>query len=147
MSTPEKDSQDHPSKDDPVPMFLYRDQKVLAGLVFLFLILLVGRWVYLSGIGLSPVEIDRASEIQLQYKIDINKASWIEWVQLEGLGETLARKIVDYREENGPFSEIDDLVKVNGIGEKTLAKFRPWLTLEKESGLPEAKAQGSQAGE
>jgi competence protein ComEA len=133
MSSPEQDNQEAESEEEVkrVPAFLRSDRKVLGVLVFLFLILLIGRWIYLSGTGMEPIEIDRESGIQIQYQLEINQASWIEWVQLEGVGETLARKIVDYREKNGPFQEIEDLTKINGIGKKTLDKFRPWIRLDK----------------
>ena len=48
---------------------------------------------------------------------------------LTGVGEVRVRAIVDYREQNGRFESIDDLIHVNGIGEKTLAAIRDSLTL------------------
>lgn len=61
------------------------------------------------------------------YQIDINQATWSEWAQLPGIGETLARRIVAERESDGPFKSIDDLRRVKGIGAKTLEKMRPHL--------------------
>lgn len=63
------------------------------------------------------------------FTIDVNSATWVEWAQLPGIGETLARRIVADREEHGPFRSIDDVVRVRGIGQKTLARFRPHLRM------------------
>ncbi|MDH4565862.1 ComEA family DNA-binding protein [Pseudomonas sp. BN414] len=47
-----------------------------------------------------------------------------------GIGAAKAKAIVQYREENGPFSSVDDLLEVKGIGVKTLEKSRDRLTVE-----------------
>jgi competence protein ComEA len=64
-------------------------------------------------------------------KLNINSAD-VEALQRElvGIGETKAKAIVQYREENGPFSSVDDLLEVKGIGTKTLEKSREKLTVE-----------------
>jgi competence protein ComEA len=61
------------------------------------------------------------------YRIDINAASWPELTQLDGIGPSLAKRIVDDREENGPFASVNDLQRVSGIGPKTLEKNLHWL--------------------
>lgn len=57
-------------------------------------------------------------------KININTASLSELMTLDGIGETRAKAIIEYRDAHGNFSSIDDLVLVSGIGEKTLEKNR-----------------------
>lgn len=61
--------------------------------------------------------------------ININTATRRELQKLEGIGETKARAIIDYREQNGEFSSVDELVNVSGIGEKTLEKIRANITV------------------
>lgn len=62
-------------------------------------------------------------------KIDINSASVHQLQMLPNIGEVLAERIVEYRNQNGPFSTIDDLLWVNGIGEKTLDDLRQYITV------------------
>ncbi|MCA9052795.1 MAG: helix-hairpin-helix domain-containing protein [Planctomycetaceae bacterium] len=91
------------------------------------LLLAAVQWARLSGFGQQEVEITRLPERQFDFKVDINRATWVEWMQLAGIGELTARKIIADREERGPFESIDDVDRVSGIGPKTLAAIRPWL--------------------
>ncbi|NOZ40570.1 MAG: helix-hairpin-helix domain-containing protein [Planctomycetes bacterium] len=84
-------------------------------------------WWYLGGHRGGLVEIERASPFEAKFLVDINRADWPEIIQLPGLGEILAQRILADRHDNGPFFDVDDLVRVNGIGVKTLEKIRPYL--------------------
>jgi len=66
-------------------------------------------------------------------KVDINKASEKELMTVRGIGETLAKRIVQFREEHGPYNRAEDLMKVQGIGEKSFEKIRPYITVGKKS--------------
>jgi competence protein ComEA len=66
-------------------------------------------------------------------KVDINKASEKELMTVRGIGETLAKRIVEFREEHGPYDRPEDLLKVQGIGEKSFEKIRPYVTVGKKS--------------
>ncbi|WMJ82329.1 ComEA family DNA-binding protein [Clostridium sp. MB40-C1] len=57
-------------------------------------------------------------------KIDINAATKEDLKTLPGVGEVTAEKIIEYRDKNGGFTSVDELTKVDRIGEKTLAKFK-----------------------
>lgn len=57
-------------------------------------------------------------------KLSINQASASELEVLAGVGPVLAARIVDYRQANGPFVTVEDLLDVSGIGEAKLATFR-----------------------
>lgn len=62
-------------------------------------------------------------------KISINKATLEELMTLNGIGETKAKDIISYREKNGGFTNIEDLMKVTGIGENTFAQIKENITL------------------
>jgi comEA protein len=63
-------------------------------------------------------------------KLNINKVEQVELQQLPGIGPALALRIVEYRKQNGPFSSVDELLKVSGIGQKTMEKLRPLICVE-----------------
>lgn len=60
-------------------------------------------------------------------RIDINHANRDELQILSGIGPVLAKKIIDYREKNGYFQTIQDLIKVKGIGPKLLLRWEDQL--------------------
>jgi comEA protein len=62
-------------------------------------------------------------------KISINKASASELDSLPGIGPAYAQRIVDYRNEHGPFKSIDELDNVSGIGSATIEKLRDLVEL------------------
>jgi competence protein ComEA len=62
-------------------------------------------------------------------KIDVNTADATELQELPGIGEVLSQAIVDYRTKNGPFTSVDELEDVSGIGPTTLADIRDLVTV------------------
>ncbi len=63
-------------------------------------------------------------------EVNINRADVLTLeTELKGVGKTKAAAIVEYREQNGPFTSVDSLQKVNGISEKTVEKNRENITL------------------
>ena len=61
--------------------------------------------------------------------IDINTAPVEELDQLPGIGAVIAQRIVDYRQANGPFASIQEIMEVKGIGESTFADIRDSITV------------------
>jgi len=59
------------------------------------------------------------------FPLDINAAKVEDFMALPGIGETLARRLVDYRKRHGGFRSVEDLRQVRGIGEKRMEQIRP----------------------
>lgn len=62
-------------------------------------------------------------------KISINHATLKELMTLDGIGESKAKAIIEYRGTNGPFQSLSDLTKVSGIGASTYEKIKDQITL------------------
>ncbi|MDF2838323.1 MAG: Late competence protein ComEA, receptor [Evtepia sp.] len=62
-------------------------------------------------------------------QININKAPIEDLIRLPGIGSVRAEHIVAYREANGPFQTIEDIMQVSGIGEKTFEKLSEYITV------------------
>lgn len=58
------------------------------------------------------------------FPLDINKARIEELMELPGIGEKLAQRVVEYRKSHGGFRSVDELRKVRGIGEKRMERLR-----------------------
>lgn len=66
---------------------------------------------------------------QTSKKININTATQEELTSLSGIGESKAKSIIKYREENGNFKSIEDIMKVSGISENLFAKIKENITV------------------
>ncbi|NLG83055.1 MAG: helix-hairpin-helix domain-containing protein, partial [Firmicutes bacterium] len=62
------------------------------------------------------------------FPLNVNRASASEFEAVPGIGPALAARIVAYRQANGPFTSLEDLLNVEGIGQKTLALVKPYLS-------------------
>jgi len=76
-----------------------------------------------------PLISTAASDSTPSAQLDINSATVEDLEALPGIGPTLAKRIVEYRAEHGPFHDLDELVNVKGIGSSLLAKLKPYLTV------------------
>jgi len=61
--------------------------------------------------------------------IDLNAATREQLIQLPGIGPQIADRILEFRDEHGPFRAVDDLTRVRGIGPKKLAQIRPFVRI------------------
>src|SRR5690242_1736364 len=61
--------------------------------------------------------------------VNINTASAAELDALPGIGAKVGARIVEYRQKNGPFKKVEDLMNVRGVGEKNFLKLKPQITV------------------
>ena len=62
-------------------------------------------------------------------RVNVNTATLDQLETLPGIGPALGQRIIDYREQHGPFRSVDELINVSGIGEKTLAELRSQVSV------------------
>ena len=67
-------------------------------------------------------------------RVDVNTAPAAELETLPGIGESLARRIIAYREANGPFGSIEEIMEVSGIGEAKFAELEDRVTVDNGKG-------------
>jgi competence protein ComEA len=87
-----------------------------------------GQHVHVPLEGEQDLPVRSVSGIQVLEKVNINTASSAELEELPGIGPSLAQRIMDYREANGPFVAIEDIVNVSGIGPATYQKLEDLIT-------------------
>jgi competence protein ComEA len=109
------------------PVLRAADQAAVAGLVLAALVGMGVYWIVQGGLRGELIEIDRAAPLVARFQVDINSATWPELSQLPEIGETLARRIVESRGAAGRFVDHEDLLRVNGIGPRTLERMKPFL--------------------
>ena len=86
---------------------------------------MVYRWIFPT----PRTTITRPEELKYEYKVNINTDSMIELMLIPQVGKKTALKILEYRSTHGNFTAIDQLLKIKGIGQKTLDKMRPHLEI------------------
>ena len=96
---------------------------------------LTAAMILVAGASSAAPANDKGSSL-----INVNTAAADALVVLPGIGPKKAEAIVLYREANGPFKTVDDLVQVKGIGPKTLEKLRPLITVGKTKGKKARRA-------
>lgn len=94
-----------------------------------------GQKIYIPNIEEQEAMIidDFGSGEELEYKektININKANIEQLQNLNGIGESLAQSIIQYREENGKFNTIEDLMNVPGIGESKFNTIKDYIKVK-----------------
>lgn len=66
-------------------------------------------------------------------KVNINTASLEELQTLPRIGPAIAQRIIDYRKEHGPFKRIEDIMKIQGIGERVFEQIKDRITVGPET--------------
>lgn len=77
--------------------------------------------------------------------VNVNSANTTQLALLPRVGPSVAQRIVDYRKQNGPFKKPEDLMLVQGIGEKTFQLLKPYVAISGETTLNQ-KVKGSRSG-
>ncbi len=112
------------------PLLRRADQGTVAVLIGGCFIAILLHWCWQFTFRSALIDIERAEPLTMQFQIQVNQADWPEFTLLPGIGETLARRIVAYREQHGPFRSVDQLQSVKGIGPKTLRRIGPYLRVK-----------------
>jgi len=76
----------------------------------------------------TPAPAPRAAEAALA-PVNLNTATTTDLEKLPGVGPALATRIVEYREKNGDFKKIEDLMNVTGIGERSFLRLKPLVVV------------------
>ena len=92
-------------------------------------VLIDGEQIYVGYVAKANSSSSKSSKSRFTGVININRATKAEFDSLAGIGPVIASRIINYRNTNGPFLALDDLLKVSGIGSKTLERIRPRLSL------------------
>lgn len=123
-----------------------QERWVIAGLVLLFLLGSGAKWyrrncgteAYPAGVvpvDTSGTEIAGLVDSAAQCRpVDLNDCSLEDLRSLPGIGPVKAERIQAWREVHGPFQAVTDLARVRGIGEKTVKRLAPHVTVQPDSG-------------
>lgn len=103
-------------------------------IVFLFCGLLYSHRFYTDGLDMgTPIQAEEFAKPTgmpaKQEKINLNTASAEELQKLSGIGEQRAADIIAYREENGAFAKIQEMMNISGIGEKIFEEIKDEITV------------------
>ena len=125
-----------------------KGELVLLGLTAVFLCALAGlsaqdRAAPEAGAVIeTEVEVPR-EEIAPDFPpVDLNTATAEELDTLPGIGESLAGRIIAYREANGPFRTIEQIMEVSGIGEAKFAELKDRITVDNEGDMTNEDSGG-----
>jgi competence protein ComEA len=77
----------------------------------------------------AQVAARTAAKAETAATVNLNTASLAEFEGLPGIGAKTAARIVEYRQKNGPFKKVEELMNVRGIGEKNFLKLKAQLTV------------------
>ena len=114
---------------------MYKVCKSICMVIFVFVV----GFVCQATVGLSGAEIEG--------KVNINTATEEQIAVLPGVGPKLASEVVSYRKAKGDFKEVEDLKKVNGMGDKKFEKVKNFIVIEGETTIKSTKIAKSEKGQ
>jgi competence protein ComEA len=120
-----------PAKPDRFAAWPRSLQLATVSLASIFFTLLIVRGQALWSSSNRPLEIE--SDLPLQFRIDLNEADRATLLQIPGVGEAMAERILSYRQANGPFRNLQQLLEIRGMGAATLERLRPWVEVKGDS--------------
>ena len=132
--TDQNKSAHEPTQPEAAAAYLRpQDQKSTVAIIFCLLAWLAGTlalyWLNKGGFA----QIDKLPENEYAFQVDLNEADWTEISALPTIGETIARRITTDRDSHGPFSSLQSLTRVDGVGNQTINTIRPYV-----AGLPQS---------
>lgn len=100
---------------------------------YIIILLTVAVLAFMSGLFLGRYHYDGTISALVEQKspsagkVDLNNGTMDELCLIPGISEIMAQRIIDYREENGPFDSIEELCQVSGISETRLEELRGYI--------------------
>ena len=103
----------------------------------------LGACVVVAAVGVSPALAQqkpakpaKPAAASAPAAVTLNTASQSQLETLPGIGAAAAKRIIEYRQKNGGFKKIEELMNVKGIGEKSFLKLKPRLTVAAATDKP-----------
>lgn len=84
---------------------------------------------YVAAETMSVETVEQSEGRRQEAAININEATVEMLTSLPRIGETVAGRIVEFRQEHGPFKRIEELMNVRGVGEKTFSRLKDRITV------------------
>ncbi|MFA5088178.1 MAG: helix-hairpin-helix domain-containing protein [Candidatus Omnitrophota bacterium] len=103
-----------------------QERQVLISLGFIFWVGITFQYLSKKNPHLAGM-VDILGSEAIYYQVDINHATKEELIRIPYIGEFTAQRIIDYREKNGPFDDIEQLQAIKSIPGKNYEKFRRHL--------------------
>lgn len=104
-------------------------KSVLLGIVAAVSILSMDRVAAAPAVAADRGGVQAAAQAPAAPAINVNTATAGDLQKLPGVGPAMAARIIEYRDKNGGFKKVEDLMNVKGIGEKTFLKLKPLVTI------------------
>jgi competence protein ComEA len=90
-----------------------------------------GQHIYVPRLGEESLPVQPPSRLsEVGGQVNLNTADVAVLETLPGIGPVLAQRIVDYRQEHGTFAQVEDLMNVSGIGQRTFDNLRDLITTD-----------------
>jgi competence protein ComEA len=104
--------------------------------IVIAVLLALGFGVATSAAQEASRRTDTSSLASASAPINLNTASVAQLETLPGIGRSTAERILEYRQKNGSFKKVEDLMNVRGVGEKSFLKLKPLVTVAPVKGEP-----------